>query len=1265
LEISPEQIEKLGDADLRALVVRLCEAELRHCGLPTSAITAGGHQDAPDGGIDVRIRLEEIPGTALDFIPRANTGFQSKASSMSAADITAEMRPKGSLRRSIVDLGVLHGAYVIACTKESVTDAGLAARLKAMNEAVEDLAVGSTLKVDFYDRERLTTWVRKYPGVALWVRGVTGEPLRGWQPYGTWAHGDRPESEFVLDQTARVYAGNREKPLTTSDGIQSLRAALAKSGGIARLVGLSGVGKTRLVQALFDARIGDDALDPSIVIYTDLGAEPDPSAREMVHRLQVAGDRAIVVVDNCNPETHRALAQAVKQLGNKLSLITIEYDVADDEPEDTDVFHLEPASTGSVEQILERLVPKVSRPNRSRIAEFSGGNARIALAVAKTLAGNESIGVLNDADLFNRLFYQNQKPDPVLLRIAEVCSLVYSFDGESEDGASAELPILASLAAATVVEVYRTVGDLRERDLVQKRGKWRAVLPHAIANRLAKRALERIPRGTLLSSFSKHARLLKSFARRLSYLHDSEAAIAIVRSWLEDPNWLSDARQLHDIGAALFVNVAPVCPSEVLAVMEKATSGDGATEFLTSDAIRSLRWVWLVRALAYEPTMFNRAARLLAQLCVANIGKKGDDGTHSNFKELFHVVLSGTKADAAQRVAFIRGLLDEKDVHLQDIALTALEAMLRTGQFSSGHDFSFGARPRDFGWHPKTNHDLWQWYRAALGVVRELCADESPYRPRARAMAARHFRGLWAYAGINSEIVLLAKDLAASRGGWPDGWIAVRQTLKYSAKQLSPVGEHQLRLLEAELHPRDLEQKLEAYVLTQTHGHLDIADVEAKEDTGEALEAAWQVADKVAESLGRQFAAAPELLGKWTPRLLSHSGGRTWAFGRGLALAADDTQAMWGIIRDQFGQLERKTRSVSLLQGFITVVHAHDLKLAGLLLDEAVVDPVLESDFPLLQAAMTVNDDGAARLSRSVARGKAKVWTYQQLRLGRASDGMSPSTFKRLALEISRLPDGFSTAIDLVGTRLYVLRTDGTPVDNDTLTLGRELLAACTFTEQDDNFDYHVAEVARVCLVGPDAAEDARKLCERFAEALRGDGAAWRYDHVAKALFELQPEVALDVFLRRSDNRGRSSLFRMTVMESDESPVNRVAQEVLLHWANKDVDARYPWLAGEIRLFDKAGDSPVDLRWSSIARHLLERASDRKAVLNAFGWHLEPTSWSGSLADVLTPYVRPIQELLSHSDAIVREWAKEKEQRLLSRIKAERAGERRTDESFE
>jgi hypothetical protein len=58
-EITAADIAALNDEDLRSLVARLCEAEMRQQGLPTSAVSWGGDQNAPDGGVDVRVDLSK------------------------------------------------------------------------------------------------------------------------------------------------------------------------------------------------------------------------------------------------------------------------------------------------------------------------------------------------------------------------------------------------------------------------------------------------------------------------------------------------------------------------------------------------------------------------------------------------------------------------------------------------------------------------------------------------------------------------------------------------------------------------------------------------------------------------------------------------------------------------------------------------------------------------------------------------------------------------------------------------------------------------------------------------------------------------------------------------------------------------------------------------------------------------------------------------------------------------------------------------------
>jgi hypothetical protein len=96
-EVTADDVAQLSDEDLCSLVALLCEAEMRMRGLPISAVTWGGNQNAPDGGIDVRVALPA--GTTIDgFVPRPQTGFQVKKPDVTASMIGPEMRPESVLR---------------------------------------------------------------------------------------------------------------------------------------------------------------------------------------------------------------------------------------------------------------------------------------------------------------------------------------------------------------------------------------------------------------------------------------------------------------------------------------------------------------------------------------------------------------------------------------------------------------------------------------------------------------------------------------------------------------------------------------------------------------------------------------------------------------------------------------------------------------------------------------------------------------------------------------------------------------------------------------------------------------------------------------------------------------------------------------------------------------------------------------------------------------------------------------------------------------
>lgn len=248
LQISTGQIKRLDSDQTRELIHQLAKAELRERGLPVSGVLAGGEGRAPDGGIDVRV--EPRSHRELDFIPRPETVFQAKAEKMTASRIRQEMlSSQGTPRAMFQDLAQQGGAYVIVSSRNSDAEPVRQQRVADMHAVLDGTPFSSRVHLDFYDADRLASWTNEYPSVGQWVRDCLGETLLGWRGFGHWSAADAKETGYILDDHARIACPSdaSNEPVSVEAGIEHMRTRLRKTGGVARLTGLSGVGKTRLV----------------------------------------------------------------------------------------------------------------------------------------------------------------------------------------------------------------------------------------------------------------------------------------------------------------------------------------------------------------------------------------------------------------------------------------------------------------------------------------------------------------------------------------------------------------------------------------------------------------------------------------------------------------------------------------------------------------------------------------------------------------------------------------------------------------------------------------------------------------------------------------------------------------------------------------------------------------------------------------------------------------------------------------------------------
>lgn len=1214
-DVTANDIAQLNDIDLRELVGRLCEAELASRGLPVSAVTWGGNQTATDGGLDVRVALPSGEAVA-GFIPRASTGFQVKTPDMPRAEILGEMRPSGVIRPVISSLVDDAGAYIIVSSHGSTADSALLNRQNAMREALNGVPNAHKLATDFYDRTRVATWVRQHAGLIAWVREKVGRSLVGWRPYGAWSGpSEGTEAEYIIDEKLRLHFGSESETTAqpVAEALDLLRDRLSKPGKVIRLVGLSGVGKTRLVQAMFDSRIGSRSLPPSYAVYTNMSDNPDPQPIGLASDLIATRKRAVLIVDNCPPELHRRLSDLCAADGSAISVLTVEYDVKDDQPEGTEVVTLDTSSPELIEKLVARRYPRLSQVDARTIADISGGNARIAIAIAGTVGPSDTIAGLSDEELFGRLFHQRQPADAGLLLAAQALSLLYSFEGENLTGTEAELPHLAALIEQSPQQLYRHAGELVRRELVQKRSIWRAVLPHAVANRLAGRALQDIPFSFIEEKLVTGGtdRLARSFSRRLSYLHDEPRAATIVSRWLAPDGLLGSVAALNELGRAMFENVAPVCPEAALSALERV-DGENA------DAMQHVlyRHRWLLRSLAYEPTMFERSAVLLLRGATIGDDQRKAKELRDIFTSFFQIYLSGTHATIEQRLNVVEKLLQSDQETEQSIGFATLDAVLEAWHFSSSHSFNFGARPRDYGYAPKANADVIHWYNSALNLIEKLAIGEKLPKPELRRILAQNLRDLWTKAGRYDGVEKLALLFAADEF-WRDGWAACRQALHFDRESLASEVSDRLRVLADKLKPTNVFEQVQASVLGERSGALDVDDLEVGDGDAADFARAYARMDEAAIHLGELVAGDDPLFLRLAP-LLARGGVRVWMFARGLARATADIDGTWHRLVEALRALPIEQRDVQVLRGFLAELWERDREVAQRFLDAALCDADLVPFIPVLHSALRIDSRGVQRLKRALDAPQVRIGMFSNLSLGRCVDDLDGQDLADLLRLISEKEGGLEIAIEILQMRFFSERSSGSPHDANLLTVGREFLDRSALGKGSDLADYRRKEILSVCLAGPEGSEVAASMARRLrSSAANYEAYAFSNQQLLCGLLEVQPLAVLDALFEGNPEDYRTGLDVFDHIDRPQSgPADKVPVTTLIAWCDTDPVNRYP-LAAAFISFARSSEEKQTRVWTDQAKALLENAPDKAAVLKELVRRFMPISFSGSRATLI------------------------------------------------
>ena len=1186
-DITDKDIAKLNDTELRELIGKLCEATLDKNYIDTVCVTYGGNQDEPDGGVDVRVESNEC--FCEDWaIPRNNTIIQVKKPKMPPSEIEKEMRNKeGNILESIKELVSVKGAYIIASSGDNLTYKTLKNRVDKMKSIMSEIDKDGNVKLDFYDSKRIATWANQFPSIIIWVNERTNNRTIGWSTYYNWSNPNEKEKEFIIDEDIFLHKDNfdNNNKRTVIEGITEIRNLLSQEKKVVRLAGLSGVGKTRFAQALFDKNIGENSLNKESVIYCDISNEPNPVPITFIQELLVLQKRVILIIDNCDKELHNKLAEFTLDPSSKISLLTIEYDVKENTDIESYNYYLDTSSDNTIRKLLKRDFDYIEDSNIETIVKCSDGNFRIARYLAKTIDKNESVGTLREETLFERLFYQNNERNNDLLDIGRVASVFISFNVEyNVDDSDNELNILSNIIQKSPLELNRNISELTKRQIIQSRGNMRAVLPHAIANRLADELLSSLPISFIISEIKKSKRLELSFFRRLKFLHDKEYSKKIVDIYLEN----CDLKKANKFEMEILQCIKVISPEELLYKIEQIDDDI----FFTRENINYYEWARILAYIAYEPENFSSATMLLIKY--AKSEKKGENynSIRDIVYKLFHIVLSGTHATIDERLKIVDILIKSSCEIENDLALKLIDELLETSGFVGQIINEGTSRKRDYGYIPKTQEEYRLWYITVLKYCESLILNKI-FKKEIKEIVTNNFRNI-ASCGFYNELENLVKKVLKIET-WPQVWISIGAIKHFDKNKVPKEMLIRMNKLQEECKPRTIEDKIITYLSKGKHIFWGLDDIYENEEKN--CEIIKELGRSIAkENMQENLLKINNLCNLYRVGLIAY----------GLYKEVDDSRELIFFLLSNIN-MDNDKAYFEIISNYLALMNKTGE--SDTILDEILQNAKYNRYYPKIQFGFQLKQSDIERVQKSIRMSISPIQDYY--RIGYCVDNISIEEI----IKTLKLFPKCKESDDIIISTLYNLYFNKRKDENLDL-YARNCIAELDYKVRENinnHITYEIEQITQECFSKENGEKQAEAIFEKFVELIKERGISYyEYSYILKPLVKLYPTVFLDkIFTINKDEEFKIRYF-VKGYGFYENIIDVIDQDILIQWMERN--KKILEISHIINPIEKKDNI---YKWKKISKHLFENHVDNQEIINNLLRGIYPTSWSDKYSSVL------------------------------------------------
>lgn len=1246
-EVTEEQIATLGDEHLTELLRTLLICEANRNNISPSSIAVSLNITAPDGGLDASISWVR-GASSTQFLPSRNVGFQCKATDMTSAQCANELITRApivkplkatrtrqkrghspSIARSVKPLveSLLSrgGGIYILLTTQKLNAKAVALRVKSMRRALAALKkpYSKSAGIQIYPANALRTWVNSYLSAIVYVQFVTGFPIiPGLKTWNEW------NETFDTKRHRFPY----EPDSNTTRIKDEIRELLSKDGTALRVVGLSGLGKTRLALEALRPKSKTDALSASVVYFN--AGHQDTEIRHHVSEWRRRGLGGILVVDDCPSDLHVALHAEATSPGSRLSILTLDLD-PNERLRDVTRFRLEPSDADHVASVVKKSAPGMSDDDAKKITALSSGFIYFAQLLCNSWKERISIEhALPDSRELIRILWGTSKGADAALRAIEACALVES--AEIGDGTSAEAKFLADIAGLDAKILRRHLGEFQDRGLVECHGPYVRVRPHPLALRLC---------------MDWWRRCIPSRAEQL-FAEVPESMVSPLCDRLRMLNFLPEARSLTETlcgaqgpfgqaevlssarGARIFRALVELNPDACVAALSLVMAQYDDDALRTLDSPRR-EWVWGLERLAYHASTYLDAAGLLAKLAVAESEKYANNAT-GILLQTFHVQLPGTEASLETRGQYLSTLFDSEDERVIALALRCADSALTTEYFtrtSGAEDQGSGPSLKEY--HPRTAREITSYWRLVVDLIFSAEQSQRLNADQALNVLASHLRGFVRVGYIELVDHIVDSASALTRGVWESGLNAITDISRYEATGWS--GDQKLKLQKwfDAVAPKldDIPSRLAIAINRPSWSDF----LEEGPGTSSPAERA---ARSLAEECSRDFAL-------WRPYLQALFQGEQrmgYIFGYRLGEQLAEHQSFVDLAISILINHGENANPI-VLQGFLKAYNERDPQLVAHTIDKFLTTPALHKFATSIVITLQPPLPTMLRLVELVKQRALPPGVLRSFAYGQALGHLSPDQATTFAKSVVQADVGSAwTALELLYMYCFGATKERWPKLRDAVR-DLHLSGQLTFGEQPNMHNLHIWKETALKLLGDNDPELAKYLATRLVASTEEGAHSFEIPaEVAHVLLARYGAVTWPIFGAQFLKKASPSTWTLShylgrgfrgSSEQVGGPIDALAEGALKDWLAKNPAAASS-VAGMIRPLQSQGDAYV---LTPLARFLVDNYGHDVRVLGSLSANMHSGTWWGSRAPHYEKIRTLSKTLLNHPRPSVRAWA--------------------------